>query len=130
MTLALTLAGAAACGDDVTDPTSLVESAEAEAVMRSAEALPTHSGLIQAVEPGDEHARATLLRAIELWDGGTARDDRTGARQRRMAISYALPILTEDLTGDAWSDARARVDEWIRTAGSMLEHLSIPRVER
>jgi hypothetical protein len=129
-TLALLLAGLSACGDDITDPASLLDSAEAEAVMRSAEALPTLAELIQGVDPAGERDRATLLRARELWDDGTATDDPRGASRRRLAISYALPVLEEGVVGEQWADVRLRVDGWIGTAESMLQHLALPSVER
>lgn len=129
-TLAFLLAGSSACGDDVTDPASLLESAEAEAVMRSADALPGLAELIEGAEPDGERARATLLRARELWDGGTAADDPRGASRRRLAINYAMPVLEGGVSPEQWADVRLRIDGWIGTAESMLQHLSLPAVER
>ncbi|NIP83486.1 MAG: hypothetical protein GWM90_31365, partial [Gemmatimonadetes bacterium] len=50
----MTLVAAAAlsaCGDEVTDPDGLIQSAEAEAVTRSARALPSLAGLMDGLSP-------------------------------------------------------------------------------
>ena len=130
-TLALTLAGLSACGDDVTDPASLAESAEAEAVMRSAAALPSLVSLMSEADPADDdRARATLLRARELWDAGTVVDDARGSARRRLAINYALPVLRQTVAAEEWVAFREGLEDWVETAESMLRHLSLPPVER
>lgn len=129
MTLATALATLTACGDDVTDPDGLIDSAEAEAVVRSAEALPL---LPVFLEPGDsagDLARATLLRARELWDAGTAIDDPRGSARRRLAVGYALPLLVETVPAHEWGTARQGMEAWMVTASGMLQHLSMPEVE-
>lgn len=130
--LLMTLVAAAAlsaCGDEVTDPDGLIQSAEAEAVTRSARALPSLAGLVDGLAPEDDRSRATLFRARELWDAGSAVDDPRGAARRRLAVGYALPVLMEMIPEPEWVDARDRLDDWIATANSMLQHLSVPRVE-
>jgi hypothetical protein len=129
MTLAPATLMVAGCGDEVTDPDGLIQSAEAEAVARSAGALPSLVSLMEATEPTDDRSRATLFRARELWDAGTAVDDPRGAARRRLAVGYALPVLLEQIPEPEWVDARGRVDDWVATASSMLQHLSIPGVE-
>ena len=128
MTLVATVA-LSACGDEVTDPDGLIQSAEAEAVTRSAQALPSLAGLMDGLEPEDDRNRATLFRARELWDAGTAVDDPRGSARRRLAVGYALPVLMEMIAEPEWVDARDRLDDWVATASSMLQHLSIPSVE-
>lgn len=129
MMLALPLVALGACGDDITNPDGLMASAEAEVVMRSAEALPL---LPQFLDLGD-HAPASqqpmLHRARELWDAGTAADDPRAAARRRLAVSYALPVLLEVVPAEDWTETRERVDDWMVTASAMLRHLSIPEVE-
>ena len=128
--MTLVAAGAlSACGDEVTDPDGLIQSAEAEAVNRSARALPSLTALMDGIDPPEDRSRATLFRARELWDAGTAVDDPRGAARRRLAVGYALPVLMESLPEPVWVDARDRVDDWVATANSMLQHLSIPRVQ-
>lgn len=129
-TLALSLAGLTACGEEGADPSGLAESAEAEAVLRSASALPSLGALIDQVTPPDDRSRATLVRARELWDQGTAVDDPRGSARRRLAIGYALPVLEEALPPAEWSEVRDRIDAWLDTAEAMLRHLSLPAVEQ
>lgn len=132
--LGSTLAALAACGDDPTDPDGLMESAEAEAVMRSAEALPLLSEFLDSELPGEagvdeDRARATLLRARELWDAGTVTDEPRAAAQRRLAVVYAVPVLVESVPPHEWVTTRERTEQWMATATTMLDHLSIPAVE-
>lgn len=130
-TLALAVPSVAltACGDEVTDPDALVESAEADAVMRSAAALPFLPELADRaqVEGADQ---AALFRARELWDEGTAATDARGRVRRRLAISYAAPILAIALDTTEWTIARKRVDAWMSTADAMLRHISLPAVDQ
>lgn len=122
------LAVLTACGDDVTDLDGLMDSAEAEAVMRSADQLPLLPGFIDATENVDG-AGTRLLRARELWDAGTASTEASGAARRRLAVGYAAPVLVESVPAEEWGTARERIDDWMVTASAMLRHLSIPRVE-
>lgn len=129
--LPLTLACApflGACGDDVTDPAALLDAAEAEAVLRSAEALPLLPTLLESVEAPDTRDRATLLRARELWDAGSVDQPRSAVR-RRLAVGYALPVLLAETPPERWPEVRDRLDDWVETVNGMLEHLSLPRVE-
>lgn len=129
MMLAFPLVALGACGDDITDPDGLIESAEAEAVMRSAEALPLLPQFLDLGEGAAVGQRAMLQRARELWDAGTAADDPRAAARRRLAVSYALPSLLEVVPDEDWAESRERVDDWMVTASAMLRHLSIPEVE-
>ncbi|MDX1673956.1 MAG: hypothetical protein R3314_04045 [Longimicrobiales bacterium] len=126
--LTFAFAGTYGCGDDVTDPDAFLESAEAEAVMRSADALPMLPELVATASVSTDRERAVLLRARELWAAGTVDDGRASAR-RRLAVGYALPILAESLTEDDWGELRARMEDWIGTVESMTQHLSLPAVE-
>ena len=126
--LTLALAGTYGCGDDVTDPDAFLESAEAEAVMRSAEALPMLPELVATAVPTTDRERAVLLRARELWAAGTVSDERAASR-RRLAVGYALPVLTESMTEEDWAEARARMEQWTGTVESMMQRLSLPAVE-
>ena len=128
MTLATTCA-LAACGDDVTSPDGLIDSAEAEAVLRSADALPLLPSYLESADSVGERARLTLVRARELWDAGTAVDDARGAAWRRRAIGYALPMLVETVPSNGWGEARESLANWIATATEMLSQLSMPDVE-
>lgn len=126
--LTLALAGLYGCGDDVTSPDALLESAEAEAVMRSARALPVLPDLADRAEPADSRDRAALVRAGELWAAGAVESNRADAH-RRLAIGYALPVLVESLTDADWGETRGRLDDWIATVEMMLQHLELPEVE-
>jgi hypothetical protein len=129
-TLALALLVAvAACGDEVTDPQAVLDSAEAEAVLRSAAALPALPAVIaRAGDPPRAAARLALYRAQELWDAGTAADDDRAAARRRLAVRYAAPALAERLGPGDWDDIEAGLLDWITTAESMLQHIDLPRV--
>ncbi len=129
-TLAAALALTGACGDDVTDPDALLESAEAEAVMRSAEALPMLPELLDGAAVGEPRDQAILVRARELWAAGVAPGGSRSEARRRLAIAYALPVLVESLPPGEWIRVRQRTDDWLATAESMLRHLSMPAVER
>lgn len=126
--LMLALAGLYGCGDDVTDPDALLESAEAEAVMRSAEDLPTLPGLAADAAPVGGRDRAMLVRAGELWAAGSLDSDRSDAR-RRLAVGYALPVLVGSLSEEDWTGVRGRMADWIGTVETMLEHLALPEIE-
>lgn len=130
MTLATALAALTACGDDVTDPDGLIESAEAEAVVRSAEALPLLPTFLEPAADAGERERATLVRARELWDAGSAIDDPRGSARRRRAVGYALPVLLESVPPEDWAAARTRMEDWLVTASTMMRHLSMPQVEQ
>lgn len=129
MMLALPLAALGACGDAITDPEGLIESAEAEAVMRSADALPLLPDLLDMAGDAGPRQRAMLQRARELWDAGTAGDDQRAAARRRLAVGYALPVLLEAVPGEEWTASRERIDAWLVTVSSMMQHLSLPPVE-
>lgn len=118
-----------ACGDDVTDPDSGFASAEAEAVMRSAGALPSLPDLVDLVAPGTPEQQAMLYRARELWDAGVASDRARGDARRRLAAGYAAPILAATLPDDALHDARSRIEDWHGVAEGMLQHVTLPAVE-
>jgi hypothetical protein len=121
---------AAACGDEVTDPDALADSAEAEAVLRSAAALPALPRLIDlAGDPPDRNGRLALYRAQELWAAGVATDDDRGRARRRLAARYAVPPLVEGLEPADWEDAEAGLLDWIATAESLLQHIALPGVE-
>lgn len=115
------------CGDDVTDPDTFLESAEAEAVLRSARALPTLPDLMERAAPTSSREQAVVYRATELWAAGSLVDVRADSR-RRLAIGYALPVLVERLSPEDWSSARERIDDWIATVEATLQHLPMPRV--
>lgn len=129
MMLALPLVALGACGDDITNPDGLMASAEAEAVMRSAEALPLLPQFLDLGSDAPARQLAMLHRARELWDAGTAADDPRAAARRRLAVGYALPVLLEVVPAEDWTETRERVDDWMITASAMLRHLSIPEVE-
>ncbi|HUG39021.1 MAG TPA: hypothetical protein VMM12_00965 [Longimicrobiales bacterium] len=121
---------ASACGDAVTDPSAFTESAEAEAVLRSAASLPALPALIdRAGDPPDQSGRLNLFRAQELWAAGVAdQDDRARAR-RRLAVRYAAPVLIDQLAPEDWDATEQGLRAWIATAESMLRHITLPRVE-
>lgn len=129
MMLALSLVAMGACDDDITNPDGLIESAEAEAVLRSAEALPLLPVFLEMGEAAGSRERAALLRARELWSAGVATDDPRAAARRRLAVARALPVLLEVVPESTWAESRVRMDEWLVTASAMLRHLSIPEVE-
>ena len=126
--VALTVA-LSACGDEVTDPDGVLASAEAEAVMRSAGALPALPELLDRVDPATTQERATLYRARELWAAGAALDDARGGARRRLAARYAAPILADALSEEEWADVRTRIDDWHATAEGMLRHIAMPAVD-
>jgi hypothetical protein len=126
--LTLALAGVYGCGDDVTDPDAFLESAEAEAVMLSAEQLPMLPDLLASATPASRRDEAVLLRAQELWAQGSVADDRAGAR-RRLAVRYALPVLGESVSGEEWTAAREGLEDWIVTVERLLDRLALPEVE-
>jgi hypothetical protein len=119
-----------ACGDDPMSPDELFEFVEADAVTRSAAALPS-LGELAIRTPGDHpNHRATLVLAQQLWAAGAAPGSRGGAAPRRAAVAYASPVLAELVPHDEWLAIRLRTDEWMRTAETMLRHLTLPDVER
>ena len=131
ITALLALAALAACGDDVTDPDALTDSAEAEAVLRSAAALPALPLVIERAGLPDTPAdRAALFRAAELWASGVAGDDDRAAARRRLAVRYAAPVLSRHLGPDDWDAVDRGLREWAGTARSMLRHIALPDVER
>lgn len=127
MMLVPALAVLSACGDDITDLDGLMDSAEAEAVMRSAEELPLLPGFIESTHAVDGQ-RAMLFRARELWDQGATSTEAEGSARRRLAVGYAAPVLVESVPAEEWGEARDRIEEWMNTASDMLRHLSIPEV--
>jgi hypothetical protein len=118
-----------ACGDDPVRPDELFEFVEADAVARSAAALPSLGELAVRAPTVQPSQRATLVLAQQLWAAGAASDLPTGATQRRAAAGHAAPVLAELLTDDDWSTVRVRAEEWMGMAESMLHHLSLPAVE-
>lgn len=126
--LTLALAGLTGCGDEVTDPDAFLESAEAEAILQSARALPMLPELMDRVDPAPGRDDAVLVRARELWVSGS-RTGRQAETRRRLAVSYALPVLVESLQEDDWTRVRDGVDGWIATAETMLQHLSMARLD-
>lgn len=119
-----------ACGDDLTGTDDLLDSAEAEAVLRSAAALPALPSVItRAGDPPTAAGRASLFRAQELWAAGTATADSRGRADRRLAVRYAAPTLAASLDSPAWDDVQAGMEDWIHTAESMLQHLRIGGVD-
>lgn len=129
-TLAMSLPAASACEDEVTDPDAFLESAEAEAVMRSAEALPLLPEFLDRASPDEAGDRAMLVRARELWAAGSMPGDPRSEARRRLAVAYALPIVAPSVTVEERAAARERADDWVATAGSMVQHLSMPLLER
>ena len=124
------LAALAACGDDVTDPDAFSDSAEAEAILRSAAALPALPALIdRAGDPPAGTGRFALYRAQELWADGLAADDDRARAQRRLAVRYATPALVERLGGADWDAAEAGLRDWIATVDGMLQHVRLRGVE-
>lgn len=131
LALAALAAAAVACGDQVLDPGSLSDSAEAEAVLRSAAALPALPALIAEAEPRvDPGTRATLERARELWVAGAAEDGTRGRARRALAVRTAVPALVRATEPARWDTVRADVEAWIHTASGMTRHLSLPEVEQ
>lgn len=129
MVVAVLAATLAACGDDVTDPDSVLASAEAEAVMRSAHALPSLPELLDRVEAATPEQRITVYRARDLWDAGVAADHNRGDARRRLAVGYAAPLLAAALPENALLEVRARIGDWQTTAESMMHHIPLPAVE-
>lgn len=128
MLLASTVVALGACDDALTDPDGLMESVEAEAIMRSAAALPLLPQYIDAADAATAD-RARLQRARELWDAGTVVDDARGDARRRLAVSHALPALLQAVPDEEWVASRQRLDEWTATASAMLRHLELATVE-
>lgn len=126
--LIFVLAGVYGCGDDVTDPDAFLESAEAEAVMRSARQLPALPDLMAQAAPESDRDRAVLLRARELWAAGSLDDGRADSR-RRLAVGYALPVLVESVSAEEWTAVREGMDDWIATVQPMLQRLALPQVQ-
>ncbi len=126
--LTLLLAGLYGCGDEVTDPDAFLESEEAEAVMQSADQLPLLPTLLAEANPESGRDEAVLVRAQELWAAGSVDDERASAR-RRLAVRYALPVLTESLTDEQWATARQGVEEWLGTVEALMQRLALPGVE-
>lgn len=126
--LTLALTGLTGCGDEVTDPDAFVESAEAQAILESARALPLLPGLIDAAGSQTPRDEAVLVRARELWAAGSDVDRRADER-RRLAVRYALPVLAVSVPEAEWAEVRAGAEAWIATAEGMLRHLSVPRLE-
>ena len=121
---------AASCGDQVTDPQAFLDSAEAEAVLRSALALPALPTVIdRAGDPDAGADRLALYRAQELWAAGLAGDDPRSRASRRLAIRYATPALSAALEPADLDRIEQELRLWGETAGSMLRHIDLPRVE-
>lgn len=124
-----TLLALPACGDEVTDPDALLDSAEAEAVLRSASALPSLPVVIdRAGDPADPADRTALFRAQELWNAGVSADDGRARARRRLAVGYATDPLARALAPSDWDAVERDLQEWSATAESMLRHIALPRV--
>lgn len=124
------LALLAACGDEVTDPHAFSDSAEAEAVLRSAAALPALPSLIhRAADPADPAARLALSRASALWAAGLAEGGHTARARRRLAVRHAAPVLVDALSPEDWDEVARGLRAWTATAESMLRRVSLPHVE-
>lgn len=119
----------AGCGDDPVQPDALARFAEAEAVMRSAAALPGLGELAVGAATTNAAQRATLTRAQELWTAGSRPEQPRGLAQRRVASGYAAPVLAGLVSADEWAEIRARVDDWLGTAERMATHLVLPAVD-
>ena len=123
--LTAALAAVSACGDQATDLESLLDSAEAEAVVRSAETLPTLPGLIDAViDDVDPGTRGRLFRAREEWTRGGI-----GSGPRETAAMIAAPALADVMPAAEWERVRRDLDAWARAADGMMRHLPIPWVQ-
>jgi hypothetical protein len=120
----------AGCGDDPVEPGDFFQFAEADAVMRSAEALPSLSEIALGASPAQPYQEATLVLARQLWAAGVAGEPAAGAAQRRTAVAYAAPVLTQLVPPAEWASIRVRTDEWTRMVETMLQHLTLPDVER
>jgi hypothetical protein len=118
----------AACGDDPVGPGAFFEFVEADAVVRSAAALPSLGEIIDRAPASDPSDRATLVLARQLWALGAASD--SGGARREEAISYSAPALTGLLPEEEWGPLLLRTDAWIETAQTMLHHLSLPAIEQ
>lgn len=126
--LTLALTGLYGCDDEVTDLDAFVESAEAQAILESARALPLLPNLIEVAAPGTSRDEAVLVRARELWAAGSD-VGRRADEQRRLAVGYALPVLVTSVPAAQWAEVRAGAEAWIATGEGMLRHLSLPRLE-
>lgn len=120
--------GSYGCGDEVTNPDALLDSAEADAILQSATALPMLPALTDRVTPATARDGAVLLRARELWAAGMAAGPHADAMRRR-ASEYALPVLVASIPPEGWADVRSAAEDWIATAEGMLRHLSLPPVQ-
>jgi hypothetical protein len=126
---AVLMTSVAACGDDPAQPDALARFAEAEAVMRSAAALPGLGELAVGAATTSPAQRATLTRAQELWTAGSRPEQPRGLAQRRVASGYAAPVLAGLVSAEEWAGIRARVDDWLATAERMSTHLVLPSVD-
>jgi hypothetical protein len=119
-----------ACGDDPIRPDELFEFVEADAVTRSAAALPSLGEIALATPTTQPSHRAALVLAQQFWTAGAAADPVTGRATRRRAVAYATPVLAELVADDEWPIIRERAEDWMRIAETMLRHLILPDVER
>jgi hypothetical protein len=55
-------------------------------------------------------------------------DDRSDAR-RRLAVRYALPVLTDALSAEEWGAVQEGLEEWLLTVESLINRLALPEVE-
>jgi hypothetical protein len=120
--------GLTAC-DDTTLPVGFRESLEADAILRSAAALPSLADLAARADLADPGERATLDRALELWATGSTGLDRRGAVRRRVAAAQAAPVLALRVPHEQWSSVRVGVEDWMTAADVMLRHLTLPSVQ-
>jgi hypothetical protein len=122
-------AGLVACGDDPVRPDELFEFVEAEAVVRSATALPSLTEIIAGTATTEPAQTAAFDLALQLWSMGASTDDLHGAVRRQAAVAYAAPILADLRPAEDWQPVRERTERWISSAHSMLRHLDLPNVE-
>jgi hypothetical protein len=126
MGLSLTLL---ACDDDPIRPDGFFDFAEAEAVLRSAAALPALPELIATASKEAAPSRAAeLLTVQEAWVMGTAEGGLEGIERRREAAARAAPLLAKDIPVADWTEIRFRTEQWVATATRMLLHLEIPQL--
>ncbi len=118
----------AACGDDPTRPDILAELLEAEAIDRSAAALPGMAELLNTASAAGLENRARMIQIRELWTRGTNSLDGHGADHRRGAAALAVPLLAAGVPEEDWRVVRSRLEDWLSTADRMLLHLELPTV--
>ncbi|HKJ93913.1 MAG TPA: hypothetical protein VJ957_12160 [Longimicrobiales bacterium] len=132
---AVALPTLAACEDSVTNPDEVLVASEAEAVLRSAAAMPALLGVIDTVLVDSvalpDGVRYSLHTAEELWARAAADDDPArAARRRASAVALAAPYVADHMDAARLVDLRHRLRAWVDVASGMLKHLRLPQVER